>query len=98
MADILARRFAQPGVFAELTEATITVTDIFNVDHYASVLKYLRSLNSVEEVQVSRVEPGSVTYKLTAHGGETAVTQAIKLGRILEPVSRVDGAAYRLLP
>lgn len=97
MADILAARFARTGIYAEEAGINIDVADIFSIDQYARVLKYLEALNSVTDVQVKRVEPGNVKFILTAHGGAQAVTQAIALRHLLEPISGQAGSAYRLL-
>ncbi|MFQ5659756.1 MAG: DUF2066 domain-containing protein [Gammaproteobacteria bacterium] len=96
MSDILAAQFAHSGGLVQITDVNIAVADIFNVDQYARALNYLESLNSVTDVQVKRVEPGKVTFSLSAHGGELAITQAIALGRVLQPITA--GNAYRLLP
>ncbi len=98
LADILASRFARSTGFAGMNEVRLSVADIFNTDQYASVLKYLSSLNSVADVEVLQVEEGRVTFILNAHGGELAVTQAIELGRVLEPISGSGEGSYRLLP
>ncbi len=97
LADMLASRFVRPDAFVGVKDVRLTVADIFDTDQYARVLKYLTSLNSVADVEVMQVEPGKVTYKLAAHGGELAISQAIALGRILEPIGSNSGD-YRLLP
>ena len=98
MADILAARYTRTGIYAEEAGVNIDVADIFSIDQYARVLKYLELLNSVTDVQVQRVEPGNVKFILTAHGGAQAVAQAIALSHLLEPISGRQGSAYRLLP
>jgi uncharacterized protein len=98
MADILVSQFAPNPVFPGVNEVRLSVADIFNTDQYASVLKYLSSLNSVADVEVTQVEEGKVTFVLKAHGGELAVTQAIELGRILAAISGSGDGNYRLLP
>lgn len=97
LADILASQFVRTTAFAGVNQVRLTVADISNVDQYASVLKYLSSLNSVSDVEVLQVDGSTVTFLLQAHGGELAVSQAIELGRILEAISR-NGGDYRLLP
>jgi len=98
VADILASQYARTGIYAELAGVKVAVVDIFNVDQYARALKYLSSLNSVTEVMVEIVEIGKVSFMLTAHGGELAVTQAIELGQVLEHISGDEETSYRLLP
>ena len=97
LVDILAAQFARSAVTPGINQVRLVVADIFNVDQYASVLAYLSSLNSVTDVEVTRVESGRVTYLLQAHGGELAISQAIELGRLLAPIGNSD-SEYRLLP
>ena len=97
MADILAAQFGPMPIPGGVNQVSLSVADIFNVDQYASVLSYLSSLNSVSDVEVVQVESGRVSFLLQAHGGELAVSQAIELGRILEPIG-TNSTDYRLLP
>ena len=98
MADMLAQMFARSSVFTEMSTVRLSVADVNNTQQYARVLKYFESLSSVTNVQVEQVQPGVVTFLLTAHGGSVAVSQAIALARIMEPISGSSGMAYRLLP
>ena len=98
MADMLAQLFARSSVFTELSTVRLSVADINNTEQYARVLKYFESLGSVTNVQVEQVNDNVVSFLLTAHGGSVAVSQAITLGRIMEPISGSSGMAYRLLP
>ena len=98
LADLLAQMFARSSVFTEMSAVRLSVADVNNAQQYARVLKYFDSLSSVSSVQVEQVEGNVVTFLLTAHGGSVAVSQAIALARIMEPVSGSTGMAYRLLP
>ena len=98
MADVLAQMFARSSVFTEMSAVRLSVADIYNAQQYAQVLKYFESLSSVTNVQVEQVAADVVTYLLTAHGGAVAVSQAIALARMMEPVGGSSGMAYRLLP
>jgi hypothetical protein len=98
LADLLAARYVQTTVSGEAIPAEVTVADVFTVDDYARVLKYLSSLNSVASIEVARVEPGQVSFALRVHGGEPALAQAVALGRTLESVAPGQGGLYRLLP
>jgi len=97
LADILAAQFARTAGFTGVEQVRLSVSDVFDVDQYAGVLKYLQSLNSVSDVEVAHVENGRITCLLQVHGGDLAVSQAIELGRVLEPIS-ADRRDYRLLP
>ncbi len=98
LVDILASQFVRPPEYAGVNRISLSVADVFSVDQYARVLKYLSSLNSVSDVEVTQVDEGIVTFMLQAHGGELAVTQAIALGRILASISGSEDGSYRLLP
>ena len=95
LADELATRFAHANALAGESGVEIVVNDINDFDQYSRVLKYLRTLNSVVDVEVKTVMPGSVTYAITATGGELAVARAIDLGKTLESLSG-SGSPYRL--
>ena len=97
LADLLAEHYVQTHHYAGASGLEIVVNDIADYDQYSKVLKYLASLNSVLEVNVTRVEPQSVTFLVTASGGEDALTQAIELGNTLQSVAGT-GSPYRLLP
>ena len=97
MADRLSAQFAPMDSIRE-DLVRIAIADINTVNQYAAVLKYFESFNSVTDVKVEHVETGQVIFLLTAHGGSLAVSQAITLGRLLEPISGSRGMAYRLLP
>ena len=96
LTDALAARFMHvPGVAGE-SGVEIVVKDINDFDQYSRVLKYLRTLNSVVDVEVNTVEPGIVTYSVIATGGELAVVRAIELGKTLQSVGG-SGSPYRLV-
>ncbi|MCI0591494.1 MAG: DUF2066 domain-containing protein [Gammaproteobacteria bacterium] len=97
LADNLATRFARTGVYTETAGVEVVVTDIFNVDEYARVLRYLQSLKAVTDVQVRRVDPGKVTFLVVARGGADAIAQAVSLGDTLELIARGAEPSYRLL-
>jgi hypothetical protein len=97
LADFLAHRFVHGATGAQADTIEVVVRDIGGTDGYARALQYLRSLNSVSDVQVSAIEDGRVTFVLTTYGGDAAMTQAIALGRVLEPVGG-EAHLYRLVP
>lgn len=98
LADTLAARYVIQSVAGVGTRVSITVAEINTNDQYAETLKYLRSLSSVTDVQVTQVAPGQVSFSVTAHGGEAAIVQAIALSRRLQPIANSGERIYRLLP
>jgi hypothetical protein len=96
VADIISASFAQASV-ADAGNAVLKVIDVISVQQYAKVLNYLQSLSPVTDVEVTRVNPGNMEFRISAHGGQQAVTQAINFGRVLEQVGG-NLNMYRLLP
>lgn len=96
LADTLATRFVQTTAAGSGSGIEVVVRDITDFDQYSKVLKYLRTLNSVVNVEVKTVEPGSVSFLVTATGGELAVLRSIELGKTLESLTGT-GSPYRLL-
>lgn len=96
LADLLARNYARGGG-GDTGTIRMKVVNISSVEQYARVLKYLQSLSPVTRVDVVQVSPGDVEFNLTAHGGGSAVAQAITFGRVLESQEGASGT-YRLLP
>jgi hypothetical protein len=96
LADIIASNYSQ-SVMAEIGSIELQVVDVVTVDQYAKVLKYFESLSPVTEVEVLEIKPGQVNFRISAHGGSSAVVQAINFGRILEAVGN-NQSLYRVLP
>ena len=97
LADRLASRYANTGsTQAEVIQ--LQVSDVNDLDEYARTLSYLESLQSVISVQVKHVFPDKVLFELISHGGQPVISQAINLGKTLEPVSTGENMEYRLLP
>ena len=85
VADRFAARFARRGEDAVPAPAPITVAGVERLEDYARVLRYLASIDVVEELQVVRVEPSRVRLVLRARGGRAALAELIAFGRTLVP-------------
>ena len=96
LTDLLAERYVQTATYVSNEGVEVVVKDINTFEDYSSVLKYLGSLNSVTNVAVTTVEPGSVTFNITATGGALAIQRAIELGQTLQPLT-ASGGVYRLI-
>jgi uncharacterized protein len=92
--DLLAQQFAG-STSQTAADVQMRVVDIVTVDHYARVLRYLNSLSPVSRVDIAEATQGVITFRISAHGGEQAITQAINFGRVLEPVDERNNI-YRL--
>jgi hypothetical protein len=98
LADRLAALYVQPGDASGVEQVQLLVADVYRVEDYGRVLRYLETLNSVTAVAVDYVDKGQVGFTLSVHGDAAAVRQAISLGRTLEPVSLGEQGIFRLLP
>ena len=93
VADRFAARFARRGEAAALAPASIAVAGVERLEDYARVLRYLASIDVVEELQVVRVEPSRVRLVLRARGGRPALAELIALGRTLVPEAEAGSGA-----
>jgi hypothetical protein len=100
-ADRLASRYGGFVGTATAAGVAIKVTGIRTLRDYARALKYLDSLDQVSRVDVTRVEEGSVSFRVDVRGGRESVRQVIALGRTLAEEGQPDlteSLNYRLLP
>ncbi|HET7570432.1 MAG TPA: DUF2066 domain-containing protein [Gammaproteobacteria bacterium] len=95
VADIYAGKFAiRAGVGAQQIPALdIVVSDITDLTGYARVLKYLRSLNAVNNVEPMQVAGDQVTFKVSAQGTVADLKQTIGLGALLGNVEQAQTPA-----
>ena len=90
VADRFAARFARRGEDAVPAPAPITVAGVERLEDYARVLRYLASIDIVEELQVVRVEPSRLRLVLRARGGQATLAQLIAFGRTLVPEAEAE--------
>lgn len=96
LADSLAARYTRtPGATAESLELVVEGVD--SVDHYARVQRYLDGLDVVARWQLKRVEPGRLTFDVTARGGSQSLVQVVGLGTVLQPVADGRDGRYILI-
>jgi hypothetical protein len=96
LADLIATNYSR-SIVADIGSVMLQVIDIVTVEQYAKVLKYFESLSPVTNVEVVEIKPGSVDFNIQAHGGSSAVIQAINFGRVLEALVNSQNT-YRVLP
>lgn len=104
--DALAMRFSQVVDLDGGSVVTVHVSDVNNLSDYARLLNYLKALSGVTAVQITEVEPRTVTCRLTLEANPAALTRTIGLGSTL--AATAAGSApldalhtelhYRLLP
>lgn len=97
LADALGRRFATPGSSSGESSVELTVQGIATPDDYGRALAYLRAFDAVTKLGVRRVTGTTVVFQVTAHGGMTALAQAIGFGSVMTEVAATPGT-YALNP
>ena len=109
--DVLASRYAPAAGLQQEGLLPVTITDVRTLNDYARVSHYLKSLQQVSRVQISRVEADRITFDLEIQGSPENFTQTVSLGSVLsafkplpgdsgeEPVSRTSSYSqvYQLL-
>jgi hypothetical protein len=100
IADAIAIRYAHaaPAVSGPGQMVELVVEGVRSLQNYADLQRYLRSLNAVTAVNVSRVEGDRVTITLSSNAGPQAIADSIAYNATLRPTA--DGAPghYRLNP
>lgn len=78
-ADVLAANIINSKPSDERAVINVLVKSIFTVDDYARTDSYLRSLDTVVDVQASQVERDQVMFKLVLRGNSDALERAVRL-------------------
>lgn len=99
LAERLATHYAPRTFTGEATSVRLKVNAVNSLEDYARAQNYLAGLSSVSRVDVREAQPGSVLFEVETLAGETALEQAIAIGRTLRRESDTEnGQSYRLLP
>jgi len=85
LADALGRRYASPAVHVGADKVVLTVRKVASPDDYARTERYLRTLDSVTNLLVSRVDNNGIVFDLDVQGGAVALRQSISFGQTLAP-------------
>jgi hypothetical protein len=64
----------------------ISIKDVKTVEDYARTIKYLRSLDTVTNVQVEEVSTSSLVLSLGIRSDPTELVQSIRFGSTLAPL------------
>ena len=81
--EVLSERFAQVDTLIESGEVLLQVKNISDLKTYNKILKYLKSLNIVSQVQAYQVNTDNVIFSLSSRSGRLGIAQAIALGHVL---------------
>ena len=90
LADALGRRFAASATQLKVDPVNITVTGLTTALDYARVERYLRTVDSVTQLTVQRVDDQGIVFDLMVRGGLAGLRQTISFGQTLsaDPASR----------
>ena len=96
--EALSLRFAQVDTNQEHDDVILKIKNITDLKTYNKVIKYLKGLSVVTQIQAQQVSTDNVIFKITSRTGRLGIAQAISLGHVLvtdnnQPVIRErDGA------
>ncbi|MDH5600156.1 MAG: DUF2066 domain-containing protein [Gammaproteobacteria bacterium] len=89
----LSIRFTQVNTSQESDTILVQVKNITNLKKYNSVIKYLKGLNVVTQIDADQVNTDNVIFKIKTRNGRLGVSQAIALGHVL--VSEINDPVVR---
>lgn len=81
--EVLSIRFTQVDTAEANGVVTLKIKNITNLKTYNKVIKYLKGLSVVTQVQVHQVSTDNVIFKINSRSGRLGLSQAIALGHIL---------------
>ena len=98
--EVLSNRFAQVDTLIESGDVLLKIKNISNLKTYNQVIKYLKNLSIVTNVQVSQVNEDNVIFSVSSRSGRLGVAQAIALSHLLivdvaEPIIRTEAVANK---
>ncbi len=96
-ADLIARRFAGTPQNVGAEGIPIEVHNVRTLEDYARVVDYLRSLDRVTQVDITRLRADTLSCLLHTRGSSAALRQVIGLGRTLITTDSSAGMQFRLL-
>ena len=97
LADALGRRYAGAASQSASDGVAVTIKGLHSAADYARTERYLSTLDSVENLQVRRVDEQGITFDLVVQGGLSSLSQSISFGQTLTP-DPTDPGVFRLNP
>ena len=95
--EVLSVRFTQVNTAQESGDIFVQVKNVSDLKTYNKVIKYLKALSVISNVQAHQVNTDDVIFSINSSSGRVGVAQAISLGHVLvneisEPIVR-DGSS-----
>lgn len=84
MSDRLAERYTQSTADDRVSQLYVDIRGVDDLADYAKIEAYFESLVMVEQAVLLTIEHNRAEFLLNFQGGEEALIQGIKLGRVLE--------------
>ncbi|MGH8609205.1 MAG: DUF2066 domain-containing protein [Gammaproteobacteria bacterium] len=97
LGDVLAQGADGTGLDPQTAGLELTIEGVTDINQYAQIQRYLRSIAAVTDVQVIEIAPQRVRFFVLAPGRTQAVKQSIAVGEVLQPLS-LGGTEFRLNP
>lgn len=93
--EVLSVRFAQVDALQDSGRILLQIKNISDLKTYNRVIKYLKSLSIVSNVQAHQVNTNDVIFSIDSRSGRLGVAQSIALGHVLvaddsQPIIRVE--------
>lgn len=93
--EALSIRFTQVDASQESDMLLVQVKNVTDLKTYNKVIKYLKGLNVVTQLEAHQVNTDNVIFRIKTRSGRLGISQAIALGHVLineisEPVVRVE--------
>ena len=77
----------------------LQVVNVLSLNDYSQVSNYLHKLDVISNLQMKGMSEGKVTFSVLAHGGKTALVNALSLGDLLTPsLEESQSLVYQFMP
>ncbi len=81
--EVLSTRFTRVNSSAESDSVLVQIKNVPNLKAYNKIVKYLKSLNVVINLETFQINPDNVIFQIKSRNGRLGVAQAISLGHVL---------------
>lgn len=81
--EVLSVRFTQVEGSQESDTVLLQVKNITDLKTYNRVIKYLKGLNAVSQLEAEQVNTDNVIFRIKTRNGRLGISQAVALGHVL---------------
>lgn len=90
LTSALAQRYAMFTANALESKLTVKILNVVNLNQYSSVMRYLKSLTPVTQVELLDIQPQDVLVQITVGGGKQLLMQALGQQQMLQPIGKTS--------